>query len=153
MGRRQRLILLRAPRGRAAGLTTGRRTLRTELTARLALRTEAALLPAGAAELRAALKVAAEALESSFFDGAGNVTQLELKIQNGSRLIFLPANPRTARGYSGNVFLDEFAFHFCTEFKRPLRNDGNVGPSVTRVTSIEIGRSPGNCNDGEMASF
>jgi phage FluMu gp28-like protein len=59
----------------------------------------------------AALKVAAEALESEFFDGASNVTQLELKIQNGSRLIFLPANPRTARGYSGNVFLDEFAFH------------------------------------------
>ena len=30
---------------------------------------------------------------------------------NGSRIIGLPANPDTARGYSGNIVLDEFAFH------------------------------------------
>lgn len=30
---------------------------------------------------------------------------------NGSRIIVLPANPNTARGYSGNLTLDEFAFH------------------------------------------
>ncbi len=59
----------------------------------------------------AALKVAALELESTFFDGQMSVAQLEMKLPNGSRLIFLPANPRTARGYSGNVFLDEFAFH------------------------------------------
>ena len=29
----------------------------------------------------------------------------------GSRIIALPANPDTARGFSGNVFLDEFALH------------------------------------------
>lgn len=35
----------------------------------------------------------------------------EIRWPNGSRLIALPANPNTARGYSGNLTLDEFAFH------------------------------------------
>ncbi|MBW6395264.1 terminase family protein [Thermus sp. SYSU G05001] len=59
----------------------------------------------------AALKQGAEELESRFFEGGVDVTQLEIRLPNASRLIFLPANPRTARGYTGNVFLDEFAFH------------------------------------------
>ncbi|MEW6489982.1 MAG: terminase family protein [Thermodesulfobacteriota bacterium] len=36
---------------------------------------------------------------------------LEVTWPNGSRLTALPANPDTARGFSANVFLDEFAFH------------------------------------------
>ena len=35
----------------------------------------------------------------------------EIVFANGSRIVALPANPDTARGYSGNVVLDEFAFH------------------------------------------
>ena len=35
----------------------------------------------------------------------------EVEFGNRSRVIALPANPATARGYSGNLFLDEFAFH------------------------------------------
>lgn len=35
----------------------------------------------------------------------------EITWPNGSRLIALPANPSTARGYSANLILDEFAFH------------------------------------------
>lgn len=31
--------------------------------------------------------------------------------QKGGRILSLPANARTIRGFSGNVFLDEFAFH------------------------------------------
>ncbi len=37
--------------------------------------------------------------------------QAEIRWPNGSRLIALPANPNTARGYSANLLLDEFAFH------------------------------------------
>jgi len=37
--------------------------------------------------------------------------QLTIRFPNGSRIIGLPANERTARGYSANVILDEFAFH------------------------------------------
>ncbi len=35
----------------------------------------------------------------------------EIRWGNGSRMIALPANPSTARGYSANLILDEFAFH------------------------------------------
>lgn len=56
------------------------------------------------AEARKALGAAPELVELG-----GNVS--ELRYPGGSRAIALPANPDTARGYSGNVVLDEFAFH------------------------------------------
>jgi len=34
----------------------------------------------------------------------------EMRWPNGSRLQAIPANPATVRGYSANLFLDEFAF-------------------------------------------
>lgn len=34
----------------------------------------------------------------------------EIRYGNGSRIIAIPANPSTARGYSANVILDEFAY-------------------------------------------
>ena len=56
---------------------------------------------------------------------------------NRSRIIGLPANPDTARGYSGNIVLDEFAFHgdahkiFAACF-----------PIITRGYSIEVISTP-----------
>lgn len=43
----------------------------------------------------------------------GNIAYkaLEVTLPGGSRITALPANPDTARGFSANVFLDEFAFH------------------------------------------
>ena len=38
-------------------------------------------------------------------------TRSEITLPNGSRIISLPASPASVRGYTGNVFLDEFAFH------------------------------------------
>jgi phage FluMu gp28-like protein len=35
----------------------------------------------------------------------------EIRWPNGSRLLAIPANPATARGYTANLLLDEFAFH------------------------------------------
>src|SRR4051812_3666319 len=35
----------------------------------------------------------------------------EIKWSNGSRLLALPANPQTIRGYSANLILTEFAFY------------------------------------------
>jgi phage FluMu gp28-like protein len=61
-----------------------------------------------------ALRMAFEAVEERFYDDR-DVTQLQVRLLNGSRLIFLPANPRTVRGYTGNVVLDEFAFHQDSE--------------------------------------
>jgi phage FluMu gp28-like protein len=62
-----------------------------------------------------AMRRVATLMESRFFEGGESVTQLEIRLPNLSRLIFLPANPRTARGYTGNVVLDEFAFHQDSE--------------------------------------
>lgn len=35
----------------------------------------------------------------------------ECQLRNGSKIIGVPANPDTARGYSANVYLDEFSVH------------------------------------------
>ncbi|MCK9549618.1 terminase family protein [Aquamicrobium sp.] len=43
--------------------------------------------------------------------GAVRYNALEVSFPHGSRITALPANPDTARGFSANVFLDEFAFH------------------------------------------
>lgn len=40
-----------------------------------------------------------------------SIRQLEIRLSCGVRIIGLPANPLTARGFTGDVFLDEFAMH------------------------------------------
>jgi phage FluMu gp28-like protein len=53
-------------------------------------------------------------LQSSEYDyegGQASYKALEVTWPNGSKVTALPANPDTARGFSANVFLDEFAFH------------------------------------------
>ena len=48
--------------------------------------------------------------EESFVD-ATSVRQHSIRFKNGSRIIALPSNPDTVRGFSGDIVLDEFAFH------------------------------------------
>lgn len=45
------------------------------------------------------------------FEDGTRIKALEVLLGHGSRITALPANPDTARGFSANVFLDEFAFH------------------------------------------
>ncbi len=52
----------------------------------------------------------AEMLEDRAHRGA-LIKAAEIRWQNGSRMIALPANASTARGYAANLILDEFAFH------------------------------------------
>jgi phage FluMu gp28-like protein len=54
--------------------------------------------------------VAADWSPNETFAGT-SVLQHEVRFGNGSRIIVLAANPDTARGYTGDVVLDEFAFH------------------------------------------
>ncbi len=51
--------------------------------------------------------------DEDFIDALGRIEAIQQRITfpNGSRIIALPANPRTARGYPGNAILDEFAHH------------------------------------------
>ena len=59
-----------------------------------------------------AMNAAFEMLETDFrLADRTTVRALEVSMKNGSRVTALPANPDTARGFSANVFLDEFAFH------------------------------------------
>jgi phage FluMu gp28-like protein len=56
---------------------------------------------------------------------------------NGSRIIGLPANPDTARGYTGNIVLDEFAFHGDAH-----KIYAACFPIITRGYSIEVISTP-----------
>lgn len=52
-----------------------------------------------------------EAEEYDWRGESGSYRALEVTLPHGSKITALPANPDTARGFSANVFLDEFAFH------------------------------------------
>lgn len=63
---------------------------------------------------------------------------LEIKIPDaGIRIIGLPANPMTARGFTGDVFLDEFAMHMCDReiwaamFPSVMRGQGELDVAST----------------------
>jgi len=56
----------------------------------------------------AAFRTGFRALE---YDWEPTVRALEVILPGGSRITALPSNPDTARGFSANVLLDEFAFH------------------------------------------
>ncbi|TFU26157.1 terminase large subunit domain-containing protein [Thermus tengchongensis] len=61
------------------------------------------------------------------------VTQHRIELPNGSRLIFLPANPDTARGYTASVVLDEFAFHRDSHAIWAA-----LYPSITRYPDLKV---------------
>jgi phage FluMu gp28-like protein len=56
------------------------------------------------------LKGVESELGHNFFKGTEN-REHWIKFPNGSRIIALSSNPDTARGYTGDIILDEFAFH------------------------------------------
>ncbi len=62
----------------------------------------------------AALKCARE--DTDFYDEESGIKRraLQLIYPNGNKITALPANPDTARGFSANVYLDEFAFHLLS---------------------------------------
>lgn len=61
------------------------------------------------------VKLHLRALQAGFremeVDFDASTKALEVELPGGSRITALPANPDTARGFSANVLLDEFAFH------------------------------------------
>ena len=87
--------------------------------------------------------ILARACESSFFEGT-LIKQLEVRFANGSVIYGLPANPDTARGYSGNVTLDEFAFHSDAD-----KIYSALFPSITRGFCLEIISTP----NGQQGKF
>ena len=78
-----------------------------------------------------------EVIESDFKIDKQDYKMLELTLPNGSRIIGLPANPDTARGFSANVFLDEFAFH-----KDSRKIWTALYPTITRGYKIRVVSTP-----------
>lgn len=76
-------------------------------------------------------------LESDFVIDKSSYKMLELVLPNGSKIIALPANPDTARGFSGNVVLDEFAFH---QDSRKIWTA--LYPTITRGYKIRVISTP-----------
>lgn len=83
-----------------------------------------------------ALKIATDYYDNRFFDNL-SIKQLEIVLPGNVRIIGLPANPQTARGFTGDVFLDEFAMHrddreiWAAMFPTLLRGDGELDVAST----------------------
>jgi len=83
-----------------------------------------------------ALKIATDYYDRRGFRGL-SVRQLEIVLPGGVRIIGLPANPQTARGFTGDVLLDEFAMHaedrdiWAAMFPTLLRGDGELDVAST----------------------
>ena len=84
-----------------------------------------------------AIGVAVEELETNFKAEDAEYKMLEIRFPNGSRIIGLPANPDTARGWSGNILLDEFALH---KDSRAIWRA--LFPTITRGYKIRIISTP-----------
>jgi phage FluMu gp28-like protein len=77
-------------------------------------------------------------LQSNLFEGT-SIAQHEIRIgRNRSRLIFLPANPDTVRGYTGDVLLDEFALHKnAPEIFAAMMTRATLGYSVDMMSTFK----------------
>lgn len=71
--------------------------------------------------------------------------QAEIRFGNGSRIIAIPANPNTARGWSANVILDEFAYHEAPDAiwaaMFPSQSNPLAGTFKARVQAMQKGES------------
>lgn len=80
---------------------------------------------------------AAEVLEDTWEGEEGKYKSLEIRLPNKSVILGLPANPDTARGFSANVSLDEFAFH-----KDSRKIFASLFPVITRGYRLKVTSTP-----------
>lgn len=66
-----------------------------------------------------------------------NYRAMEVTFPHGSKVLALPANPDTARGFSANVFLDEFAIH-----KDSKEIWGALFPIVSKGWDLRVTSTP-----------
>jgi len=84
-----------------------------------------------------------ESLEYDWAGAQAGFRALEVELPGGSKITALPANPDTARGFSRNVLLDEFAFHIDSR-----RIWAAVFPVITRRDlSIRVISTPNGRNN------
>lgn len=89
-----------------------------------------------AAQHCAALKIAGDFIDGGSWRGL-SVRRMEIVLPGGVRIVGLPANPQTARGFTGDVLLDEFAMHaddraiWAALLPTILRGDGEIDVAST----------------------
>jgi len=91
--------------------------------------------------------IAASSIEEDFFEDT-RCTQLTIHLPNRARIIGLPANPDTARGFSANVVLDEFAFHKDSE-----KIWKALYPSISRGYKLRVVSTPQGKNNKFYSLF
>lgn len=83
-----------------------------------------------------AMKISCDYYDDRIFRDL-SIKQLEIVLPGGVRIIGLPANPQTARGFTGDVVLDEFAMHafdreiWAAMFPTLLRGNGELDVAST----------------------
>lgn len=80
---------------------------------------------------------AAHVLEDTWRGEEATYKSARIDLPNGSSILGLPANPDTARGFSANVYLDEFAFH-----KDSRKIWAALFPIITRGFQLRITSTP-----------
>ncbi|MCS6290361.1 MAG: hypothetical protein H8K10_15505 [Nitrospira sp.] len=80
---------------------------------------------------------AAQVLNDTWEGEEGTYKSARIDLPNGSSILGLPANPDTARGFSANVYLDEFAFH-----KNSRAIWAALFPIITRGYQLRITSTP-----------
>lgn len=80
---------------------------------------------------------AATVIEDTWRGEDAEYKSLEINLPNGSRILGLPANPDTARGFSANVALDEFALH-----KDSRKIFAALFPVITRGFRLKVTSTP-----------
>ena len=73
-----------------------------------------------------ALQVAVSSYDETVNAADATLSKAEIAFKNGSRITAIPANPDTARGYSANLILDEFASH-----EKPWEIWAAIYPTIT----------------------
>ena len=79
-----------------------------------------------------AAELAVDSYEETRGSASSVMTRAEIRFRNRSRIMAIPANPDTARGYSANLVLDEFAIH-----ERPYDIWAAIYPSITNALAGE----------------
>jgi len=78
-----------------------------------------------------------EEKEFDWHGGSGTYKAMEVILPHGNSILALPANPDTARGFSRNVFLDEFAIH-----KDSKEIWGALFPVISKGWNIRVTSTP-----------
>lgn len=115
-------------------------------------RTSWVILSAGERQAKEALeqcKRHCQAMNLGFEDFAGEAVEdgitykiLEVNFANGSRILAVPANPATVRGFSANLYLDEMAFwRQSEEIWKAVVPIATRGGFKVRITSTANGQS------------